>query len=48
MVRYKDLVVEPDRARHEIYKEYYQIYKDIFAAGGRVLHDLTILGRRDG
>ncbi|MBO5565237.1 MAG: xylulokinase [Lachnospiraceae bacterium] len=48
VVRYKDLVVEPDRARHEIYKEYYQIYKDIFAAGGRVLHDLTILGRRDG
>ena len=44
-VRYRDLVVEPDEARHKVYLQYFQIYKDLFAAGGETLHRLTLLGR---
>ena len=45
-VRYQDLVVMPDPERHEAYGEYYRMYKEIYSAGGDVLHRLTLLGRK--
>lgn len=46
LVRYQDFTVLPDQERHRIYEEYYQLYKDIYKAGGGELNRLTLLGRR--
>ncbi len=45
VVKYKDFVAEPDARRHEIYREYYQLYKDTFVACREPLHRVTLLGR---
>lgn len=46
VVRYKDFVAVPDPGRHEIYMDYYQLYKDIFASCRENLHRATLLGRK--
>lgn len=45
-VRYKDIEVMPDAQTHRIYMEYYQLFKEIYVAGGEVLKKVTLLGRR--
>ena len=47
VVRYKDFVAEPDPKRHDIYMEYYQLYKDIFVSCRQDLHTATLLGRKN-
>ena len=46
VVKYKDLIVEPDEARHRAYEEYYQLYKDTYEASKDVLQRVTLMGRR--
>ncbi len=46
VVRYKDLEVEPDEERHNIYEEYYALYKELFRSQEKALNSLTLLGRR--
>ena len=45
-VRYKDMEVIPDAARHRIYEEYYGLFKEIYKTSGHVLEKVTLLGRR--
>lgn len=45
-VRYKNIEVIPDAGRHQIYMEYYQLFKDIYLASEVALNKLTLLGRR--
>ena len=46
VVRYRDFVAEPDPKRHDIYMEYYQLYKEIFVSCRENLHTATLLGRK--
>lgn len=48
VVRYQDLEVYPDRHAHDLYMEYYQLFKDAFGGCRDTLHRLTILGRKNG
>jgi len=45
-VKYQDYIYEPDREKHKIYQEYYQIYKKTYLRIEEVLQELTELGRR--
>ena len=45
-VKYKDFIVYPDPKRHEVYEEYYQLYKDTYQASRDVLQRVTLMGRR--
>ncbi len=45
-VRYKDFEVIPDPKSHEIYMEYYRIYKEAFHKCCDTLHEVTLLGRK--
>ena len=45
-VRYQDFTVYPDPARHKVYEEYYQLYKDTYEASREVLQQVTLMGRR--
>lgn len=47
VVKYKDYVALPDQKRHQIYMEYYQLYKDTFQACRDTLHRVTLLGRKN-
>ncbi|SKB82274.1 xylulokinase [Lachnospiraceae bacterium] len=46
VVRYKDFEILPDAKNHEIYMEYYQIYKEAFHRCCETLHEVTLLGRK--
>ena len=45
-VKYKDIVVEPNAANHEIYEEYYGLFKDAYLANRTLLERATLLGRQ--
>lgn len=47
IVKYKDFEIVPSRENHKIYKEYYQLYKDIFGGCSDTLHRVTLLGRKN-
>lgn len=44
-VKYKDKWIEPDAKRHAVYKEYYEIYKEMYINSNEVLERLTLKGR---
>jgi xylulokinase len=46
IVKYKEDIIVPDEEKHKIYKEYYQLYKDIYNDCSNVLERVTELGRR--
>jgi len=46
MVRYCDWQVEPIAQNHEIYRDYYQLFKDIYASSDAVLEKVTLMGRK--
>lgn len=46
VVKYKDFEVIPNEENHKIYREYYQLYKDIFNSCSDALHRVTLLGRK--
>jgi xylulokinase len=46
MVRYKPRYWEAEPARHRIYEEFYQRYKEAYQGSGATLQRLTELGRR--
>ena len=46
VVKYKDFVIEPDEKNHKIYEEYFRLFKEAYKEGGRVLQDVTLLGRK--
>jgi xylulokinase len=46
MVRYCDLQVEPIAKNHEIYLDYYQLFKDVYASSDAVLEKVTLMGRK--
>lgn len=45
IVKYKEGIIIPDLSNHEIYREYYQIYKEAYQAGDKVLEKVTRMGR---
>ena len=45
-VKYDENVITPNRKNHEIYQEYYQLYKDTYNACCGVLERVTLLGRK--
>lgn len=45
-VRYKNIEVIPDAKTHQIYMEYYQLFKEIYVAGKTTLNKVTLLGRK--
>jgi xylulokinase len=46
LVKYKDTLWLPDPSRHQIYEEYYGLFKDASTRGAVTLQRLTKLGRR--
>lgn len=48
IVRYKEMMIEPNQRCHDIYMEYYRIFKAIYASGKKELMDVTLLGREVG
>ncbi len=46
VVKYKDLEINPDLRAHDIYMEYYQLFKEVFSDCHNTLHKLTVLGRK--
>ena len=46
VVKYKDFTVVPNVQNHKAYEEYYQLFKDTYAAGKDVLQRVTLMGRR--
>ena len=46
VVKYKDRMYEPDYANYLIYNEYYDVYKDAYHSGQKILERVTELGRR--
>ena len=47
VVHYKDEIVSPDAENNVVYNEYYQLYKDTYAACKDVLQQVTLIGRRE-
>lgn len=47
VVRYKDFIINPIPENHEVYKEYYQLFKDAYQESKGVIEKVTMLGRRD-
>jgi xylulokinase len=45
VVRYRDEIYAPDRARHESYAEYYRLFKDAYSESAGLLRRATGLGR---
>jgi xylulokinase len=45
-VRYKNIEFIPDTSRHQIYMEYYQLFKEIYIASEVALNKVTLLGRK--
>jgi len=45
-VRYKDFEVEPDENNHRIYREYYELFKEVYVSGEKALNKVTLLGRK--
>jgi len=45
-VRYKNMEVLPNAKAHEIYMEYYELYKEIYREGKEALNKVTLLGRK--
>lgn len=46
VVKYKDQIFTPNMEHHEIYKEYFALYKDAYIASHQVIEQVTRLGRR--
>lgn len=46
-VKYKDYVAIPNKKNHEIYMEYYQLYKETFKDCVNSIHRITMLGRTE-
>lgn len=46
VVKYAENIIAPNAENHQIYKEYYQLYKDTYIACNNVLERVTKLGRR--
>lgn len=46
VVKYAEDIIVPNKKNHEIYEEYYQLYKDTYNACINVLERVTELGRR--
>lgn len=47
VVRYKNLVVEPDPARHRLYQQYYGLFKELYTESRDALEKITLLGRSE-
>ncbi|MCF6336085.1 MAG: xylulokinase, partial [Spirochaetales bacterium] len=45
-VRYKDDVIYPDAQNHQIYKEYFELYKEAYFANKKVLAKINMMGHR--
>ncbi len=45
LVEYDSRVIEPNMTNHQIYKEYYELYKNIYKASKEVLMKVTLMGR---
>jgi xylulokinase len=45
-VHYRNEIVLPDPRSHEVYRQYYALYKDAYRCGQGVLDRLTALGRK--
>ena len=45
-VRYRNMEVTPDAGAHQIYMEYYQLFKEIYLASEVTLNKVTLLGRK--
>jgi len=47
-VHYRNEIVCPDKDRHSVYQDYYELYKEIHKDGRHVLNKAALLGRSDG
>lgn len=45
VVRYKDEIILPNSKTAQLYKDYYQLYKDAYTANKQLLERVTLLGR---
>lgn len=46
VVHYCDEIIQPIPLNHTVYMDYYQLYKEVFAASREVLESLTVMGRK--
>lgn len=46
VISYEDKTYEPNPINHEIYKEYYQLFKEAYQSSSDVLSRLTVIGRK--
>lgn len=46
VVRYQDRIIQPDAKRHDVYMEYYQLFRMAFATQKDVIEQLTLLGAK--
>lgn len=45
VVRYKDFTIEPDLEHHNIYAEYYELFKELYQESKDVIEKITLIGR---
>lgn len=44
-VRYREDLIYPDTTNHQIYLEYYELYKEIYSSNKLLLNKITMMGR---
>lgn len=45
-VKFEPEIIEPNAANHEIYREYYHLFKDMYQESRTVIEKVTLLGRK--
>lgn len=48
VVRYRGPLIEPNLQAHEIYKDYYGLFKEMYRKSSSVIEEITALGRSNG
>lgn len=48
LIRYSDVLIEPDEERHQVYNSYHMLFDEAYAAQRDVIEKLTLLGRTEG
>jgi len=45
-VKFEEEIIEPNAANHEVYREYYHLFKDMYQESRTVIEKITLLGRQ--